>query len=77
MFIQELIEASISNFGGIATQIYNHAWKKDSVDEYISKMYFSNWEPPGVCERRWSVDLEGSISGENQTVGEHSGWHSK
>jgi len=39
----------------------------------ISKMYFSHWEPPGVCERRRSVNLEESISGENQTLGGHSG----
>jgi len=40
---------------------------------YISKMYFSHWEPPGVSERRRSVNLEASISGENQTLGGHSG----
>jgi len=40
---------------------------------HISKMYFSHWEPPGVCERRRSVNLESSISGENQTLGRHSG----
>jgi hypothetical protein len=39
----------------------------------ISKMYFSHWEPPGVSERRRSVNLEASISGENQTLGGHSG----
>jgi hypothetical protein len=43
----------------------------------ISKMYFSHWEPPGVSERRWSVNLEASISGENQTLGGHSGRPSK
>jgi hypothetical protein len=40
---------------------------------HISKMYFSYWEPPGVSERRRSVKLEASISGENQTLGGHSG----
>jgi len=40
---------------------------------FISKMYFSHWEPPGVSERRRSVNLEASISGENQTLGGHSG----
>jgi len=30
-----------------------------------------------VCERRRSVNLEASISGENQTLGGHSGWHSE
>jgi hypothetical protein len=40
---------------------------------YISKMYFSHWEPPGVSKRRRSVNLEASISGENQTLGRHSG----
>jgi hypothetical protein len=39
----------------------------------ISQMYFSHSEPPGVSERRRSVTLEVSISGENQTVGGHSG----
>jgi hypothetical protein len=39
----------------------------------ISKMYFSRWEPPGVSERMWSVNLEASISGEYQTLGGHSG----
>jgi len=36
-------------------------------------MYLSHWEPPGVCERERSEKLEGSISGENQTLGGHSG----
>ena len=40
---------------------------------FISKMYFSHWEPPGVSERRRSVNLEVSISEENQTLGGHSG----
>jgi hypothetical protein len=40
---------------------------------YISKMYFSLWKPPEVSERMWSVNLEGSISEEYQTVGGHSG----
>jgi len=39
----------------------------------ISNMYFSHCEPPEVSERRRSVNLEGSISGENQTLGRHSG----
>jgi len=37
----------------------------------ISKMYFSHWKPPGVSERMWSVHLDGSISGEYQTLGRH------
>jgi len=36
-------------------------------------MYFSHWKPPEVSERMWSVNLDVSISGENQTVGGHSG----
>jgi hypothetical protein len=28
----------------------------------ISKMYFSLWKTPGVPERMWSVNIEGSIS---------------
>jgi len=28
---------------------------------HISKMYFSHWEPLGVSERMWSVNLEASI----------------
>jgi len=39
---------------------------------FISKMYCSHWEPPGVCERRWSVNLQEAISEENQTLGGHS-----
>jgi len=30
-----------------------------------------------VSERMWSVNLDVSISGEYQTLGGHSGWHSK
>jgi hypothetical protein len=40
---------------------------------FISEMEFSRCEPPGVHERRQSVNLEALISGENQTLGEHSG----
>jgi len=39
----------------------------------ISTMYFIHWEPPGVCKRRRSVNVEASISGEHQTLGGHSG----
>jgi len=39
----------------------------------IRKMYFSHWEPPRAGERRRSVNLEASISGEDQTLGGHSG----
>jgi hypothetical protein len=42
-------------------------------DESISKMYFSHSEPPGVFEMRQSVNLEASITGQNQTRGGHSG----
>ena len=40
---------------------------------FISKMKFSRWQPPGVCEWRRSVNLEVSIPGENKTLGGHSG----
>jgi len=43
------------------------------VRKDISKMYFNHWEPPGVSKRRRSVNFEASISGENQTLGGHSG----
>jgi hypothetical protein len=33
MFLHVLVEASVSNFAGIARQKYNHLWNKDSVDE--------------------------------------------
>jgi hypothetical protein len=36
-------------------------------------MYFRHWKPPGVSERMWSVNLDASISGEYQTLGELSG----
>jgi hypothetical protein len=36
-------------------------------------MYLSLWEPPEVSGRMWSVNLNGSISGEYQTVERHSG----
>jgi hypothetical protein len=39
----------------------------------ISKMNCSYGEPPGVYKRRRSVKLETSISGENLTLGGHSG----
>ena len=39
----------------------------------ISKMYDSLWKTPGVSQRMWSVNLEGSISREYQTLGGHSG----
>jgi len=41
----------------------------------LSKLYFSHSAPPGVSERRGSVNLEASISGVSQTLGVHSGWH--
>jgi hypothetical protein len=41
------------------------AFSEVSVNSYISKMYFSHWKPPGASERMWSVNLDGSISGEN------------
>ena len=41
--------------------------------DIISKMYFSHLESPGVPERMQSVNLEASSSGENQTLGGHSG----
>jgi len=40
--------------------------------DFISKMYFSHWKPPGVFERMWSVTLDPTISGEYQTLGGHS-----
>jgi len=43
------------------------------TEDYMSKMFFSHWEPPGVCERGRSVNLEASIAEENQTIGGHSG----
>ena len=43
----------------------------------ISKMYHSQMEPAGVCERWRSVKLEASISGENQTLAGHSGRRSE
>jgi hypothetical protein len=35
-------------------------------------MYFGHWKLPGVSERMWSDNLDGSISGNYQTVGGHS-----
>jgi hypothetical protein len=35
---------------------------------YISKMYFSHWELPGVSEKMWSVNMDASISGKYQTL---------
>jgi hypothetical protein len=43
----------------------------------IKKINFSHWEPPGVSERRRSVNFKASISGENRTLGGHSGWPSE
>jgi len=47
--------------------------KCSTVCSIISKINFSHWKPPGVSERMWSVNLDGSISGECQTPGGHSG----
>jgi len=44
--------------------------------DYISKMYFSHWKPPGVSERMRSVNLDASISGEYPTVGGYCSWPS-
>jgi len=46
--------------------------KADMV--HISQMYVSHWEPAGVCKRRWSVNFEESISGENQNRKGRSMW---
>jgi hypothetical protein len=43
----------------------------DGAIHNISKMYFSDWKPPGVSARMWSVNLNASISGEYQTLGGH------
>jgi len=48
-----------------------------SVYTSISKMNFSNWEPPGVSQRIWSVNLEVSISGEYQNLVGLSAWPSE
>jgi len=47
-------------------------WQLPNQPNTISKMYFSHWKSPGVSERMWSVNLDASISGEYQTLGEHS-----
>jgi len=44
----------------------------NSEVHFISKMYSSHRKPPGVSERMWSVNLDASISGEYQTLGERS-----
>jgi len=44
-----------------------------NIQLYISKIHFSHWDPPGVCERRRSVNIEVLISEENQTLEGHSG----
>jgi len=43
----------------------------------ISTRSISCLEPPGVCERRRSVNLAGSMSGENSTHGVYSSHHSE
>jgi len=43
----------------------------------IRRIYSSYWESPWVPERMCSVNLEGSISGENRTLGGHSSWPSE
>jgi len=43
-----------------------HIWS------YISQMYCSHWNPPGVSERMWSVNLDASIAGEYEIFGGHS-----
>jgi hypothetical protein len=68
MIIGDISQIAISN------SVKDQHWiQATSVRFDISKMYFSQWEPPGVSERRQSVNLEASMSGENQTLGGHSG----
>ena len=67
----------ISKFSQLASQgassiMLQYCLQPNWSYAYISKMYFSDWEPPGVCERRGSVNLKASIWGENQTLGGHS-----
>jgi len=38
-----------------------------------AQMYFGLWKPSEVTERMWIVNLAASMSGENQTIGGHSG----
>jgi hypothetical protein len=40
---------------------------------YISKMYCSLSKPPEMSERMWSANVDGTMIGEYQTVGEHCG----
>jgi len=56
---------------GIWEGIQLRVWVIQSA-HYIRKMYFSHWNPPGVSERMWSVNLDAPISGEYQTLGGHS-----
>jgi len=45
-----------------------------SCPGFIGEMNFRHCQPPGVCDGRRSVNLEPSISGEDQTLPGHSGW---
>jgi len=46
------------------TVLEAHQASKTICEVCISKIYFSHWNPPGVSERMWRVNLEPSISGE-------------
>jgi len=59
------VDFGIPNFGQL--------FRTQTEDDCISKMYFSHWKTPGVSERMWSVSLDAWISGEDQTLGGHSG----
>lgn len=39
---------------------------------YISKMYASLWKHPEMSESMWSANVDGTMTGHCQTVGEHS-----
>jgi hypothetical protein len=44
---------------------------------HITKIYFTHWKSPGVCERLWSVNIDVPFSGEYHTLGGHFCWPSE
>jgi len=49
----------------------------EQLTNNISKMYFTHWKLPGVCERRWSINIQVPKSGEVQTIGGQSSYPSE
>jgi len=57
--------------GAIGSELSRMTGASTNAPPGISKTHPSHWNPPGVSERMWSVDLDVSMSGEYRTLGGH------